>query len=252
MRSLLIRLYPARWRVRYADEFEATLEEIVLGPFDVVDILLGAIDAHLRMRERGAAIRHERGLSMSLRLGGFAAILLGAVFTIGFILSTGLLGSISPSGQLLVWFAGSLALLIAVLGLNAFQSRTHPALAWGGVAMPAIGAIIFIVGIVGLVFEADGFWDVGVIGLFAILIGSVIFAVATYRAGVLSRAAAALLGAGAAVLVVLMINAASDFPLGALTGPIGLFGLIAFPLGWAALGVHAIRIDRPTTAARPA
>ena len=48
MRSLLIRCYPARWRDRYGDEFEAILDERPLGPFDVADILLGALDARLR------------------------------------------------------------------------------------------------------------------------------------------------------------------------------------------------------------
>ena len=57
MRSLLIRLYPARWRARYGDEFAAILEERPLGPFDVADILLGAFDAQLRLRGRDAAIK---------------------------------------------------------------------------------------------------------------------------------------------------------------------------------------------------
>ena len=53
MRSFLIRCYPARWRARYGDEFEAILEERPLGPFDVADILLGAFDAQLRLRGHG-------------------------------------------------------------------------------------------------------------------------------------------------------------------------------------------------------
>ena len=38
MRRFLVRLYPADWRARYGDEFEALLEERPLGPFDVADI----------------------------------------------------------------------------------------------------------------------------------------------------------------------------------------------------------------------
>ena len=68
MRSLLIRLYPARWRARYGDEFEAILEERPLGPYDVADILLGALDAQLRLRGQGAAIREGRSFPMSLRM----------------------------------------------------------------------------------------------------------------------------------------------------------------------------------------
>ena len=60
MRRLLIRCYPARWRARYGDEFLALLEERPLGPYDVPDILLGALDA--RLRSQRAAGSTERGL----------------------------------------------------------------------------------------------------------------------------------------------------------------------------------------------
>ena len=56
MTRLLLRCYPARWRARYGDEFEALLDEASLGPFDVADILLGAIDARLRLRGRNTDI----------------------------------------------------------------------------------------------------------------------------------------------------------------------------------------------------
>jgi hypothetical protein len=43
----LLRLYPAGWRARYAAELEEILEHRALTPRDQVDLLLGAIDAHL-------------------------------------------------------------------------------------------------------------------------------------------------------------------------------------------------------------
>jgi hypothetical protein len=43
----LVRLYPRPWRDRYGDEFEALLEACLHSPLDVLDILLGALDAHL-------------------------------------------------------------------------------------------------------------------------------------------------------------------------------------------------------------
>ena len=91
MRSLLIRLYPARWRARYGDEFEAILEERPLGPFDVADILLGALDAQLRLRGHGADITQGRRFSVSLRIGGIAAILGASVIAL-VILTGGLSG----------------------------------------------------------------------------------------------------------------------------------------------------------------
>ena len=92
MRSFLIRCYPARWRARYGDEFEALLEERPLGPFDVADILLGALDAQLRLRGRGAAAQ-ERGFTMSLRIGGIAAVIGAPLWTVGFAIANGVFGS---------------------------------------------------------------------------------------------------------------------------------------------------------------
>src|SRR3954451_1440112 len=78
--ALLLRLYPARWRARYGDEFAAVLEERPLGPFDVADVVLGALDAHLHLRGLGAASEHQKGFAMSLRIGGYAAIAGGVLW----------------------------------------------------------------------------------------------------------------------------------------------------------------------------
>jgi hypothetical protein len=47
LRNLLIRLYPPLWRERYENEFEILLEECLHSPLDIVDILLGALDAQV-------------------------------------------------------------------------------------------------------------------------------------------------------------------------------------------------------------
>src|SRR5512135_2593966 len=49
VRAWLTRLYPRSWRVRYADEFEALLEQCLHSPLDVLDVMLGALDAHLQL-----------------------------------------------------------------------------------------------------------------------------------------------------------------------------------------------------------
>ena len=53
MIGLLLRCYPSRWRARYGEEFAAILAERPLGPFDVADVLLGALDAQLHLRGLG-------------------------------------------------------------------------------------------------------------------------------------------------------------------------------------------------------
>lgn len=241
-RSLLIHCYPARWRDRYGDEFEAVLGERPLGPFDVADILLGALDAQLRLRGRGADLAQGRGLSMSLRIGGIAAIVGAALLTIAGFLGSGLvLVDGLVAGALLV--SGLAVLLVAVAGLSAFQARVHPGLIWLSFAVTAIGTVASLAGLVGTALAGDAFWAVWFLGSMTALAGSALFAVATYRTAVLSRAAAALLGAGS-VLPFLGFATNSEFLLPA--------AIICFLLGWFALGVQAIRLDRPAARAQAA
>jgi hypothetical protein len=73
MSRLLMRLYPASWRERYGAEFEGLLEERPLGPFDVADVLLAALDAHLYFHRPIGGADEGKGFSMSIRVGGYAA-----------------------------------------------------------------------------------------------------------------------------------------------------------------------------------
>ncbi|HMK09925.1 MAG TPA: hypothetical protein VK449_12925 [Anaerolineales bacterium] len=47
LRRWLVGLYPRAWRERYGEEFEALLEASLHSPLDIVDVVLGAVDAHL-------------------------------------------------------------------------------------------------------------------------------------------------------------------------------------------------------------
>jgi hypothetical protein len=49
VRAWLIRLYPSQWRERNSVEFEAMLEQGLNSPLDVIDMMLGAFDAHLQL-----------------------------------------------------------------------------------------------------------------------------------------------------------------------------------------------------------
>ena len=48
----LLHLYPARWRERYGEEFGAVLANQRMSPGLVLDVLAGAIDAHLHPQFR--------------------------------------------------------------------------------------------------------------------------------------------------------------------------------------------------------
>lgn len=252
MRSILLHCYPARWRARYGDEFEAILDERPLGPFDVADVLLGALDAQLRLRRLGADITQGRRFSMSLRIGGVAAIIGAALWPVAFFITAGSVGRIGPIGPIdpvvarLLLIAASLALLVAFAGLSAFQARTNPGLAWAAFALPAVGTIASSVGIIGFQLSEDYFlvWALGTLTFF---VGSTLFAIATYRTAALSRGAAVLLGVGSALTMIFAMSGGGNASPVLMVAALSCFGL-----GWFALGVQAIRLDRPSTEPRPA
>lgn len=253
MRRFLIRCYPARWRDRYGDEFEALLEERPLGPFDVADVLLGAVDARLRMRGRRAPSGHGRGFTMTLRIGGIAAIL-GAGLLVAAGLST--FGPATERFASILAIAGVLALLVALVGVSAFQARTHPRLVWTAFALCTFGTITNLIGGLGMIGVADlsGPWEafaglVFLLGVIATIVGFSLFGIATFRAGVLSRTGAFLLVIAPLLWVVAFIVAMNDWDLGA---KVVLAAVSAFIVGWLILGVQAIRLDQRSVAPRPA
>jgi hypothetical protein len=250
MIALLLRLYPARWRTRYGDEFAALLAERPLGPFDVADVLLGALDAHLHLRGLGSYSEHRRGFSMSLRLGGFAAFAGGILILSGWIWS-GLDPADSDPGALL-FFVGALALLVGLTGLSAFQARTHPTLVWAAFLLPAAGGAVMTFGIIAMLVAPDqpivgdiSGWYFFMFGLLATIAGSILFAVATYRTGALPRSGAAILGIASAISVISFVV---GLGMGGEPQPILIAGFLAFPVGWIVLGLQAIRLDRPVMA----
>jgi hypothetical protein len=256
MRSLLIRLYPARWRARYGDEFEALLEERPLGPFDVADILLGALDAQLRLRGRGADIQKGTGFSMSLRLGGAAAIVGAVLFPAGLMVSSPNGGSDEVAGAALM-LAGTGALLLALIGLSSFQARQHPRLIWAAFALPALGTVMSSTGLVAMAAVGDrpfvaglSPWSIWILGVLATVVGSFLFALATYRTRGLPRSGAGLLAIGSAILLVLAIASTTGIWNGIdnVAPTLTLAGFVSFSIGWVALGWTAIRLDQPAVA----
>ena len=257
MRGTLLRCYPRRWRERYGEEFAALLEERPLGPFDVADVLLGALDAQLHLRGVGAASEHGKGFAMSLRIGGFAALFGGLFWFIG------LAGSSATEGNGLFAALGvvaTISLLVAMAGLSAFQARRYPRLIWAAFGLPAVGAVISLIGMYGMFTVGDAPfvgsvspWAIWMGGTLLMVVGSGLFAVATWQAHSLSRSAAALLGGAAIATLVIMpslMGTISFLPeLVASIAPVIV--LLGFAAGWAGLGISALRLDRRGIAMTP-
>ncbi len=259
MISFLLRLYPAAWRIRYADEFEVLLAERPLGPFDVADVLVGAIDAHLHLRGRATASTSMRDYSMSIRLSGLAAIASGALWSVVSLGMLGLIGDDSLTVTAAIFVAASVTVLVALVGLSAFQARQDPKLVWSAFAIPAVGCVVTMLAMVaGLTLgERDvlygiNTWMLWLIGVLATVGGSAIFAIATWRTNVLSRPSAAALGlGGGGIAVSLLFGAAGGYggsPNIWIVGPV----LALYCAGWFGLGFRALRGGRLIPEAGPA
>jgi hypothetical protein len=242
MKALLIRCYPAVWRERYGDEFASILDERPLGPFDVADILLGALDARLRMPDRRAGLTERKGFNMSLRIGGIAAILAAVSLALAWFLGYGFV-AVEDRFVWLLLVIGLGLLIVAIAGLTAFQGRAYPGASWAAFGLLTVGTIIATIGLVGAALEQDGFWNMGALGVLAALIGTFLFAIVTYQTAALSRAAAVLLGVGA---ILPFVSMASSLII------LVVVAMVCFLLGWFLLGIQAIRRDRPAIDPRPA
>lgn len=253
MKRLLVNLYPKGWRARYADEFLIVLDHRSLGPFDVADVLLGALDAHLHLTSRGSTARQVAGGMSALRIGGLAAVLAGGGWLA--VLAANAINNGREAGVPwlgLVLIATSLTTLVALIGLSAFEARRHPVQAWAAFALPALGAATFIAGGVAsaVIGDADRVviaglsgWLVATVGLLLQVTGSSLFALAMWRSRSLSRGAAALLGVGTVVVVALLTGRTGSETQAELSALVVVASILPFPLGWAALGISAIRLD---------
>ena len=248
MIGLLLAMYPAPWRRRYGEEFRAVLESRPLGPFDVADVLLGAVDARARVLRIAGLPDKSGGHHTMLRIGGLGAVAGGAMWVVGFIVSAQNSGG-DASGWLALMAAGAIALLLAVVGLSAFQAHRNPRLAWAAFLIPAAGLLVTIAGLVGSflapsdvpVIAGWSWWGIWVLGLFGTVIGSILFAIATVEAGVLSRRAAMSLAISAVFFLFLAMLGWGNTGLEPLGQIVLATTVTAFGGSWAWLGASALR-----------
>jgi hypothetical protein len=133
MKTLLVRLYPRRWRARYGDEFEAMLEQQPTSVARVADVLLGAVDAHL------TANSPERSGWWLRRLPGLTIVAASLVWLVAYAFRQGGFGQdvinvasiFVPLGKVGVGL-GVLALPVLWTGGSRWERRVHVAM---GVAL---------------------------------------------------------------------------------------------------------------------
>jgi hypothetical protein len=257
VRRLLVRLYPASWRARYGEEFTFLLEARPFGPFDLLDVVLAALDAHLHLRGRDVARGPSRGIRMSLRIGGVGAMAGGLLW---FVSLAGASASADLGTELWFWLMvlAEIALLLALSGLSAFQARSHPVLTWAAFTVPAVGCATSVVGIVGMLVIGDRPfvgdmtpWSVWMIGTISLIAGSGLFAFVTLRTRTFGRPGAALLGVGSIAVVPFLSGLIGAIVPEALGQALLVASLLAFAGGWMATGWSALRLDRSVSVLGP-
>jgi hypothetical protein len=195
---------------------------------------------------------------MLLRIGGLGAVLGGIAWFVGIAVSSGI-GGDGGRPWVGLMLLGTIGLLVALIGLSAFQGHRDPTLAWVAVLIPGAGAAVASIGIAGMLLLPENGsvlgmwspWDMWILGMFANLIGSMFFAVATHHAGVLSTRAAKALGLSSGAALVVGIASMGSGPSRDVLLVLEVASIGAFATSWVWLGVSALRRG-PITVAQPA
>lgn len=141
----LVRLYPAAWRTRYGEEFVALLEDRPPSARQVIDIVLGAIDAHLfPPARRGRYPMFTRVADSMLRFTGLAALVAGLALLIGLIpLRVDVVEGLGPV-EIATYTVPVFYVLafIGSVGIHLRQTPIRPNLAWPAFVAVVLGLVI--------------------------------------------------------------------------------------------------------------
>ena len=221
----LVRLYPAPWRDRYGEEFLALLEDRPPAALQVIDIVWGALDAHLFPQAPEGRFR------MFTRLAGLAAMGAGAALLIGF------LGSVIPDVTRYTVPTVYLLATIGLVGIHLRQVGVRPALAWLGFAAALVGLVT---GVVSLILSWTGelppsggeFGHLSGVALWigSTALGAVMLAIAIFP---LPVGLAFTIGAPLAMIGLLVGNLEGSSEV---LQTVSLAGIVLYAVGWVGAG----------------
>jgi hypothetical protein len=129
----LVALYPARWRSRYGEEFEALLDEEPVSPSLVIDVIRGALAAHATAPPDLATTPPNGAIPMRTRVPPALVSLLALFLVLPGVtlLTTALVRNLQPPGQ----EPGDVALAV----FNAFAAMSPAAFWLVLVPLPLLG-----------------------------------------------------------------------------------------------------------------
>jgi hypothetical protein len=216
----LVALYPAAWRHRYGEEFMALLEDRPPAALQLIDIVWGAIDAHLFPQAPEGRFR------MFTRLAGLAAIGAGAALLAGF----------GGFNEITVPVFYVLA-IVGLVGIHLRQVAVRPALAWFGFLVPllalgwGIGFVLLTrVGILPTSGGEFGYFASIALWIGSATLGAVILAIRVFPIGV---GLAFTITAPVAMIGLLAGRAIAP---GSVLDILSQVGLVVYALGWLYVG----------------
>jgi hypothetical protein len=123
----LVRLYPPAWRSRYGEEFEALLEESLRSPLDVVDVILGALDARFflfnKIDWRTFIMVNKLRTTILIVFSAYIAFIMGGIGLVGVVDDSpvaDLMKTGTAKGLLISWntveAASAIALFTVIVG----------------------------------------------------------------------------------------------------------------------------------------
>lgn len=137
--SLLVRLYPQAWRDRYADEFEAMLEEMPITPAIVGDVVVAAARARARF-----ALEVPISLTLAAVAGIAGGLLWALTFGVGFAVGWGRyghdLGFILLIGAAVAIFIAQVRVASAWFGIGRTAARL-------GLVVSGVGVVVLLAGL---------------------------------------------------------------------------------------------------------
>ena len=167
---LLIRCYPARWRARYGDEFgrSSTSAPSARTTWRTSSRRprRPAPDA-----DGGAGMTQGKELSMSLRIGGIAAILGGGPLGGRLVLLIGC-GDVDDVVPAILLIAGRSAAR-GPGGPQRVPGASAPVPSWAAFAVSGGRELVSFVGIIGMIHRWRGFWGLRSLGSYGVSVGAV-------------------------------------------------------------------------------
>ena len=223
--SRLLRLYPAAWRERYEAEFIGTLQEWPAGLTGSVDIVHGAIDAHLHPELIGGAPH-----VWTHRLPGLLATAAGLIWSSYYLR---IVVAAPEDWGYGVLFA-MLLMLLAVLGdyTGSYARRI-------GLTVSAVIAAALLAGVQPLSVLGDGMLGFALGAAAALLVSGGMLTLAAIRAGIGAGVRWLLIAGGLLVPVTMAIAVMGGFgPADPGGVPAMVVAIVPYGIAWTIIGLR--------------